>query len=244
MCIIARGEQAVKETMEECRVFHNGQNQFISKIIADTTQIDKLRPKIDEFISEHGIPDYLVNVVGYALPKYIQDYTFEDYAKNMEVNFYGQLVPTLILLPYFIRNKTGHIANVSSVSGYMGMVGYNSYTPTKFAIVGWSEAMRHELKPYNINVSVLYPPDTETPGFKEENRSKPAECAMLSESGKLYPPHKIAEIFVSGILKRKFNIHAGSSKWISLVKRIAPKLFFKVIDHDYRKARQSLNKTA
>ena len=55
--------------------------------------------------------------------------------------------------------------------GYFGIMGYTAYAPTKFAIVGLTDALRNELKPYNISFSVLYPPDTDTPGFEVENRT-------------------------------------------------------------------------
>ena len=89
------------------------------------------------------------------------------------------------LLPHFMAARKGHIVNVSSMMGYFGIMGYAAYAPTKFAIVGLTEALRHELKPYNIGMSVLYPPDTDTPGFEKENRTKPGECAMMSSKVKL-----------------------------------------------------------
>ena len=76
----------------------------------------------------------MINVVGYAYPQYVQELTLEDYKKCMEVNYYGQLIPTLILLPYFMAARKGHIANVSSMMGYFGIMGYAAYAPTKFAI--------------------------------------------------------------------------------------------------------------
>ena len=114
----------------------------------------------------------------------------------MEVNYYGQLVPILILLPYFMEARRGHIANVSSMMGYFGIIGYAAYAPTKFALVGLTEVLRHELKPYNISCSVLYPPDTDTPGFKKENETKPPECAELSAGVKMLSAHEVAEVFV------------------------------------------------
>jgi NAD(P)-dependent dehydrogenase (short-subunit alcohol dehydrogenase family) len=62
----------------------------------------------------------------------------------METNYYGQLLPIIVLLPHFMAARKGHIVNVSS------MMGYAAYAPTKFAIVWTTEALRHELMPYNI----------------------------------------------------------------------------------------------
>ncbi|MFX6861571.1 SDR family NAD(P)-dependent oxidoreductase, partial [Acinetobacter baumannii] len=89
----------------------------------------------------------------------------DDFRRNMDVNYYGQLVPLLILLPHFMAARKGHIANVSSMLGFMGMIGYATYAPTKFALVGLTDSLRNELKPHGITFSILYPPDTETEGF-------------------------------------------------------------------------------
>ena len=126
-----------------------------------------------EFVNGHGVPDYLINVVGYAYPQYVQELTLNDYRACMDINYYGQLVPILVLLPHFMAARKGHIVNVSSMMGYFGIMGYTAYAPTKFAIVGLTEALRHELKPYNIFFSVLYPPDTDTPGFEKEIEQSP-----------------------------------------------------------------------
>ena len=79
-----------------------------------------------------------------------------------------------------MRQKNGNIANISSVLGYMGVFGYAAYGAAKFAVVGLSECLRQDLLPYNIKVSVIYPPDTDTPQWHEENKIKPGETRALS----------------------------------------------------------------
>jgi 3-dehydrosphinganine reductase len=160
----------------------------------------------------------------------------------MEVNYYGQLIPILILLPHFMAAQKGHIANVSSMMGYFGIIGYAAYAPTKFAIVGLTEALRHELKPYNISFSVLYPPDSDTPGFEVENQTKPKECALMSASVKLLSAQKVAEVFVDGIIKRKYAILPGGAGLVWRVYRYFPWLVRYITDSQYRKARRKLGK--
>jgi 3-dehydrosphinganine reductase len=184
VCIIARGAEALEEAATEMKALITNDQQFVETISCDTADMDKLEPLLKEFIENHGVPDYLINNVGYAYPQYIEQLTLEDFQRNMNVNYYGQLVPTMILLPYFMTAKKGYIAHVSSFLGIMGIMGYATYCPTKFALVGLAEVMRNELKPYNIHVSLLYPMDTQTPGFDEENKLKPQECAMMSQDRK------------------------------------------------------------
>lgn len=238
--IIARNKENLKQAAVEIDQFKQEKEQFVEILACDTSDMEKLKPLLAEFINKYKTPDYLINNVGYSQPNYIEKIALADFKKNMEVNFYGQLVPTLILLPYFINKKKGYIINVSSVLGYLGIMGYASYCPTKFAIVGFSEVLRHELKPYNINVSLLYPPDTKTPGYEQENRYKPKECALISEHGSLLTAEKIADCLIKGILKKRFKILPGPASFLWKMYRHWPWLVRRVADNDYKKARKKL----
>ena len=180
-CIIARGIDALKETEEECNKLKSDDSQFVEIISCDTTDMDKLKPLLDDYINSRGLPDYLFNFVGYAFVQYIEKLTLDDFKNNMNVNYYGQLVPTLIIMPYFMEAKTGYISFTSSIMGFMAVMGYTTYCPSKYALFGLAEVLRHELLPYNIKVSILFPTDTDTPGLAEENILKPEECKIISE---------------------------------------------------------------
>ena len=240
--IIARDAEVLKTAAEEMNKLKIEDSQFVEFFSCDTTDMAKLKPLIDDFISKHRVPDYLINMVGYAYSQYIEKLTLDDFKKNMDVNYYGILVPILILLPYFMKEKRGYIVNTSSMMGYMGMMGYVTYSPTKFAIVGLTEVLRHELKPYNIRFSILYPPDVDTPGLAIENETKPEECKILEGNIKLSSAEQVAKVFIKGIRKRKFNIFAGSAKLFWLLYRYVPRLVRFYGDADYKKARKRLGK--
>lgn len=242
VCIIARRTEILKEAANEINEVKMYDSQFIEIITCDTTIMDKLKPLLIEFIEKYGIPDHLFNCVGYAYAEYIENLSLDDFKKNMEVNYYGQLVPILILLPYFMKEKKGYIANVSSMLGYMGLMGYATYVPSKYAVVGLSETLRNELRPYNINVSILYPPSMDTPGFEKENETKPEECRLMEERGGLETPEDVAEVFIEGILKSKFNILPGEANFIWKLNRHFPKIIRNWSDKSYKKARKRLGK--
>lgn len=242
VCIIARRSDVLNKTIEDLRkeLIHN--SQFVEAINCDATDMDKLQPLIENFIEKHGIPEYLINLVGYALPDYIENYKFEDFKENMENNYYGQLIPTLILLPYYLKEKRGHIGFVSSVAGYFGVMGYAAYSPTKFAIVGLAETLRNELSPYNINISIIYPPDTQTPAFERENIKKPKECMIMSERAGLVQPEEVARPLMEGLIKKKFYILIGKAKFLWRMKRLFPNLVNNISDKELKKARKKLGK--
>jgi 3-dehydrosphinganine reductase len=241
VCIVARDPEVLEQTAERVRGLKVKPSQIVETIACDTSDMEKLKPLFSNFIDEFGVPDYLLNVVGFAYPQYIENQTLEDFKRTMDVNYYGQLVPILILLPYFKEAKKGHIANVSSMLGYMGMSGYTTYTPSKFAVVGLSEALRSELKPYNITVSILYPPDTDTPGFELETIAKPEEVKIVSERAKLMSAEEVAEVFLEGVLNKKLHILPGDANYIWRLNRLFPGLVRFIMDQDFRKARQQVS---
>jgi 3-dehydrosphinganine reductase len=242
ICIIARGIEELKKTAEECNKLKRDDSQLIEIIACDTTNMNQLKPLLTDFIKKHKVPDYLFNFVGYAYVQYLEKLTLEDFKKNMDVNYYGQLVPTLIILPYFMEAKNGYIAFTSSVMGFMAIMGYATYVPSKFAIVGLAEILRHELLPYNVKVSVLFPVDTNTPGFEEENKLKPQECKIISETGKVMSPEDVAEFYIQSILEERFEILPGEAAIQIKGMREKPDEIRGVTDSLYKRARRKTGK--
>jgi 3-dehydrosphinganine reductase len=242
VCINARREQKLEEAKNTLQNMTQHGSQFIESIACDATDMENFKPLVEGFINQYRVPDYLINVVGMALPNYVEEYTLNDFKKHMDINYYGQLVPTLILLPYFMERRSGHIAFVASAAAFIGLIGYTAYTPTKAAIVGLAETLKNELSPYKINISVIFPPDTDTSTFERENKLKPDECKIISERGGLLQPEQIAEPFIEGILKKDFYITPGESGFMFWAKRHFPKLVFYILDKDLKKARKKLGK--
>jgi short-subunit dehydrogenase len=240
--VVARGNGSLEEASRHLQRFLNEGHQFVEAIQADTTQRDDIGPKLESFIAKRGVPDYLINAVGYARPDYVGNLGLEDYQRQMDVNYYGQLVPTLVVLPHMVEAGRGHIAFVSSMMGYFGIIGYAAYAPSKFALVGLAEVLRHELRPSGVSVSVLYPPDTDTPGFHIENITKPAETKELSASMKVAGPHEVARDFVRGVANGKFHILPGGTRMVWRLQRYVPRLVRAFLDRDLSTARRRVGK--
>jgi len=232
------------QAKKEVELLRLHQDQFVETILCDTTDRDTLEPLVREIIEQRGVPDYLFNFVGYAYAQYVENLCIDDFRRNMDVNYYGQLVPTLVILPYFLEDgRGGHISFTSSVLGCFGIMGYAAYVPTKHALVGLAEVLRNELRPFSIKISILYPPDTRTPGFERENRAKPPECALLSEKAKLLEPEDVAETFILGVLNTRFQILPGKAKLYWRLFRYVPGLVRILMDREYAKARKKLRKS-
>ena len=238
VCLIARNMEVLKVAQEECENIKTNNKQFVEIISCDTTDMTKLKPLVEEFIQKHGVPDYLFNFVGYAFVQYLEKLTLKDFKDNMNVNYYGQLVPTLIILPHFMDAKKGHITFTSSVMGFMAIMGYATYVPSKYAVFGLAEVLRHELLPYKIKVSILFPVDTDTPGLAEENKLKPEECKIISETGTLMSAEEVANEFIKAILEERFEILPGEAAIQLKTMRENPNDIRGVTDSLYKRARR------
>jgi 3-dehydrosphinganine reductase len=106
-------------------------------------------------------------------------------------------------------NRRGRIVLVSSGAGLIGLYGYSAYAPSKFAVRGFGEALRQELKPEGISVSVVFPPDTDTPQLREEMRVRPEITSKIAGGAKVKSAEEIAQAIWDGAKRGRFAIAPG-----------------------------------
>ncbi|HGH7175853.1 TPA: oxidoreductase [Bacillus wiedmannii] len=109
------------------------------------------------FLNEINRIDILINNAGYANGGFIEEIPVEDYRKQFETNLFGAISITQLVLPYMRKQKSGKIINISSISGQVGFPGLSPYVSSKYALEGWSESLRLEVKPFGIDVALLEP---------------------------------------------------------------------------------------
>ena len=148
--------------------------------------------------------DGLIHNVGSSYPGYFEKMPIQIFEDSVRINYMSSVYCARTAYPHL--NEGGFISFTSSVVGFMGVFGYSSYAGPKFALLGLAETLSQELAHRKIRVSVLCPPDTETPGFKNENKTKPIETKKLSEGAKLMKPQEVAKKFVKKLAKGKFLI--------------------------------------
>jgi len=189
-------------------------------------------------VQSFGPPDLLINNVGRALPRYFEDVAFQQFDETMKTNLYGAWNTISALVPH-MKARGGAIVNVSSMAGFIGVFGYTDYCASKFAVVGLSEALRQELRRYGISVSVLCPPDTDTPGLANEDAAKPAETKAVSAGAKLMQPDDVAKELLKGIRRGTFMIvPGGAGKLAFFMKRHVPGVVDRIMRRGIRKAQQ------
>jgi 3-dehydrosphinganine reductase len=135
----------------------------------------------------------------------------------MNINYLGTAFATRIVLPSMKSRRKGKIVILSSVGGLIGLYGFTGYGASKAALRGFSEALQMEVKPYGISVTLGFPPDTDTPGLLEENKFKPTETKLISESAGVYPADIVAENLLRDTLTGDFFSSTGFDGNLSTV---------------------------
>ena len=98
---------------------------------------------------------------------------------------------------------------ISSAAGLIGINGYTPYSPSKFALRGLAESLRGELKDFGIHVSIVYPPDTDTPQLATENLTKPDETKLITGTARTWSAEDVARVILRGIKRKDFAIAPG-----------------------------------
>ena len=148
--------------------------------VSDKEQVKQMSEKVIETFSKI---DILVNNAGFVIYGKIKELSIEDIESQMKTNYFGTIYCTKSFLPYLLKQNSGHIVNVASVGGSFGVPGIASYCATKFAMLGFSEGLHHELHGTNVGITVVSPIMVRTdlfdhPSFK--NFTKHATGVSLS----------------------------------------------------------------
>jgi 3-dehydrosphinganine reductase len=169
---------------------------------------EKVNETVKNIIDDFGGADILVNCAGILSGGYIEELPIENYRSTMETNFFGLLIMTKTLLPHLKKSKSPRIINIASVAGVLGAFGYSSYCSSKFAVVGFTDALRAEMKPQGIKVHLALPPETDTPMLREV-KGRPPELEALVGLLSILSVEKTVDDIIKGVEKGKYLIVPG-----------------------------------
>ena len=161
-------------------------SKYLVKImvyVCDVSDKEQVKQMSETVIDTFSKIDILVNNAGFVIYGKVEELSIEDIESQMQTNYFGMINCTKHFLPHFLKQNSGHMVNVASVGGSFGIPGIASYCATKFAMLGFSEGLRHELHETNVGVTVVSPIMVRTalfdhPSFK--NFTKHATGISLS----------------------------------------------------------------
>jgi 3-dehydrosphinganine reductase len=185
----------------------NINSDSLNIIAADVTKLDQLQIAFDHFEKNNLIVDYLINSAGVTHPGEFEKLDINIFQWMMDINYFGTVYMIKTFLPLMKTGST--IVNISSMAAIMGVYGYTAYGASKYAVRGFSDTLRSELKIKGINVSIVYPPDTETPQLDYDNQYKPAITKELSSNAGLLTADKVAHSIIIGIKRKQYMIFPG-----------------------------------
>ncbi len=221
-----------QDKLYELQVQYSG--HMIHTVVADVSRFDDCRNFIESTISTFGGIDILINNAGISMRALFKDAKVDVIRKVMDVNFFGMVYCTKLALDSIIARK-GIIAGISSIAGYRGLPGRTGYSASKFAMNGWLEALRTELRDSGVNVIWI------APGFTASNIRQTAldpsgqstgESRMEEET--LMQAEECARHILNAIEKRKrttlLTFNGKRTVWLN---KLLPALTDKLVHRFY-----------
>jgi short-subunit dehydrogenase len=204
----------------------------------DVGDAEAVRRMFAELAGSEHLPAVVVNSAGCTSPGYVQAIPLAEFERLIRINYLGTVQVTQLALPSMMQRREGIVVNVSSVAGLMGVFGFTAYCGAKHAVTGFTQALRSEMKPHGVRVSLLCPPDTDTPMLAEENASKPRETAALSESGGVLSADEVASALLKGLSRNQAVIVPGAAaRAVVFGQRVFPGLVERYMDIVVQRAR-------
>ena len=177
----------------------------------DITETDSLSDAVNGIVRDHGRIDVLVNNAGFGSGGFAEDMSLAELRHQMETNFFGNVAMTKAVIPVMRQQRSGHIIQVASVAGRMAAPLLGAYAASKFALEGWSEALRVEVHSLGIRVVLIEPGDYDTdiwdrnvmiarqaldPNSPNRERSQRFVEFIKSRAAKRRDPREVARLIV------------------------------------------------
>jgi 3-dehydrosphinganine reductase len=236
LSLLARDPARLAAARAEVLALHPRASVFTTSV--DVALAADLTSALAAAEQTHGPVDLLIASAGIARPGYFEEVPVSVFERTMAVNYFGTLYALKALVPAMRARRHGAVVLISSGAGLHGFFGYTPYSPTKFALRGLAEALRAELKDTGVGITIVYPPDTDTPQLAEENLTKPIETKAITAGGGLWSADAVATLTLDGLARGRFCITPGwqitALAWLHSL--LAPVLYWS-FDRTARQAR-------
>jgi len=226
-------EQGLRETA----ALVESRGAKVSAHVVDVSKLEQIERLKAEVLEAHGRATHLVNNAGVGLFGTFEQISLEDFEWLMNINFWGVVFGCKVFLPELKKHEAAHIVNLSSVFGLVAPPEQTAYCASKFAVRGFTEALRHELEETNVRVSTVHPGGIKTDiarhsriGKDTPEGNKKQGVEFFDEVAKT-SPERAAETILRGIKAENPRILIGKDAHaINYVSRLFPKKYLRVIE--------------
>lgn len=219
---VDRNETTLAETLS----LAGSNSNNLSTYTLDITQFDDVLALPEKVIARHGRVDGLINNAGIIQPfVLIKDLEYKAIERVMNINFYGTLYLTKAFLPYLLARPEAHIANVSSMGGFLPVPGQSVYGASKAAVKLFTEGLYSELLNTPVRVTIIFPGAIATNISANSGVSigKTDRQGNEKNSFKAMPADKAAEEMLDAIEENKFRVLVGSdARFMDFLSRLNP----------------------
>ena len=207
--LLARNQARLTAAVAQCRSLAINPDQQILDFSVDVSNSPALAECVDAVNTQLGGPDLLILSAGIVQSIRFMDQSEEDFNAIMQTNINGSRAVAKACLPDMLTRGQGHICFVGSLGGLISTYGYSAYSASKFAIIGMAGALRQELHSAGIGVSVLCPPEVDTPMVAQEAEHILPETRFVKDIGGLLDVASVTKATMAGINSNKFIIVPG-----------------------------------
>lgn len=187
--------------------------------------------------------DILINNAGIALFGRISEIANEEWERLMQVNLLTPMRLSGLFAPDMIVRQKGHIVNISSLAGWCSLPGLTHYVASKFGLRGFSEGLFHEVKDYNVKVTVVHPSFSRTPILRCEQFGSLNKMSDEFMDHISTDPAKVIQATIKGILHNKLHVFPDAiAQNMHLLKRYFPQIVNWMSDLSVRKLNSIPNK--
>lgn len=178
--LVARKKDKLEQVANELKKFN------VSALVCqcDVSKKDQVKEMSKIVLEKFESIDVLVNNAGFAIYGSVDDLTIDEIESQMETNYFGMVYCIKNFLPSMLKKKSGHIVNVASVAASFGLPGIASYCASKFAMLGFSEGLKHELNNTGVGITVVSPIMVRTNFFEHPSFEKMPKFSPVSLSSK------------------------------------------------------------
>ena len=157
---VAAGHKAVGTVRRDAdrQALESLDSERAKAAVVDVTQLDILDEVVARLQHEHGPIDVLINSAGYGHEGVLEESPLGEMRRQLDVNLFGAVAMMKAVLPSMREHRRGHIINISSMAGNMGLPGIAYYTASKYALEGVSEVLAKEVAAFGVKVTALAPP--------------------------------------------------------------------------------------
>jgi NAD(P)-dependent dehydrogenase (short-subunit alcohol dehydrogenase family) len=207
----------------------------------DVSDRARMQRFVEEVLHEHGRVNILINNAGVSVNGRFEDQSLEDFEWLMGVNFWGVVYGCKLFLPHLMAADEAHIVNISSVFGLVGVPQQSSYCASKFAVRGFSESLRAELKSTRVGVTSVHPGGIATniaaaSRVAGDDKLHESHARTVKMFRKMMPPEQAAQQIVRGITGNRTRVLiTRESHLVDFARRVAPTASNVLIDWGFKR---------